>query len=649
MIGTFLPPRPDETIYSMCAEYQELLGAPSARIVNENFFGMKMRPLLAAFPRRLEYLEKRLPPSTGITAAKLLDEHTLLPYIRPFMREQQANEFVNGMKGDGIGKSGNKIFGAGKLPRALRFCPLCAVADREDHRGAYWHRIHQIPGILVCPHHKTLLEEIRPSLANQGMSISYLLAENAVPANCRIRFTNKSDPWHALQIWLSEQALWLLENPCPVLDCQKLAHFYRAQLVIKGFDRLHTRQVKNFVRALKQKILPEWIQALGWSPQIRSNLWVYKALNQGRGHVLQHLLILYSMDVTIGELVCQLGSEQIFEAGPWPCLNPECQDYGKAVIESYQLWTSVRGNLNADFACECGFTYRRRGPDRDGNSRFSPLNIVATGSAWASRLEQMWVDPAISISVMSKRLHVTRYWALAEGIRLGLPQLEFRRPMGKPPLNQSNNIDYREKNRKALIGCLKEHPDATRTDLTKLCSWPIIWLRKKDTEWFLKHYPQKRKSKGVHQSPAIDWEEKDENLASEIYLLRARLLKLPGCPIRITATRLKRMSQVSTYLLSKKHLGKAQVALKACVESDQSFALRQIQWFAMRDANVQIQAIFRRVRIRDKWLHDPIFCAAVKEILVRTGREVYSAGYAIADRAEDLADDTVRMNVQGAA
>ena len=40
----------------------------------------------------------------------------------------------------------------------LRYCPLCASEDREKYGEAYWHRIHQIRNINVCPkHHCTLV------------------------------------------------------------------------------------------------------------------------------------------------------------------------------------------------------------------------------------------------------------------------------------------------------------------------------------------------------------------------------------------------------------------------------------------------------------------------------------------------------------
>lgn len=650
MIGTFLPPRRDETNYSMCAEYQDLLGARSARIVNEDLFGIRIKPLLAAFPRRLNYLEEHLPPDTGITAKQLIDDHTILPFIRPFLTEQNADQFMNGMKGDGIGFLGNKAFGGAKALRTLRYCPACAATDRENPRGAYWHRIHQVPGLFVCPHHETLLEEIHLAFTNKGMETSYISAETAIPAGCKARSIDVSDAWHALQLWLAEQVLWLLSNPCPVLNREHLVNFYRVQLAVSGHERIETNRIANFMRVFEQTIAPEWIQALGWSPLITYNrvCWLHEVLLRGSGHVLKHLLIMRCLGVTIKEVIPALGSELIFEPGPWPCLNPECRNSGKNVISAYTLSASDEGLPNGTFTCECGFAYRRRGPDRDGKRRFAVSRIVATGDAWDSQFAKMWSDPAKTIHAISRRLLVKDARVLTEAKRLGLPEEKFRRAPYSAKSKHTATNGYREKNRAAFVRCLKEHPDATRTDLYKICGGPVDWLRRRDPEWFLEHFPKPRKAAVVSVEPYVNWEMRDRQLASEIRAARAHLVELPGRPIRITATRLLKVAAVSRYSL-KKNLDKARAALEDTVESDQSFALRQIKWFAQREPGATVRAILRRARVRNEWFDESSFCAAVKEILVWAGKEIHSADGATAHRSEDLADDTVRMNVQGAA
>lgn len=46
-----------------------------------------------------------------------------------------------------------------RLPHWLfRFCPDCVRDDISHHGVAYWHRIHQINGVAVCPKHQSALQ-----------------------------------------------------------------------------------------------------------------------------------------------------------------------------------------------------------------------------------------------------------------------------------------------------------------------------------------------------------------------------------------------------------------------------------------------------------------------------------------------------------
>ena len=40
-----------------------------------------------------------------------------------------------------------------------QFCPICIAADIERYGVAYWHRIHQVDGVVICPEHRTILHK----------------------------------------------------------------------------------------------------------------------------------------------------------------------------------------------------------------------------------------------------------------------------------------------------------------------------------------------------------------------------------------------------------------------------------------------------------------------------------------------------------
>jgi len=65
--------------------------------------------------------------------------------------------------------------------RYLRYCPLCAEADRREYKETYWHRIHQMTGVEVCPVHGCQLCNSDIAINSKG-SPSLITAEESVGA-----------------------------------------------------------------------------------------------------------------------------------------------------------------------------------------------------------------------------------------------------------------------------------------------------------------------------------------------------------------------------------------------------------------------------------------------------------------------------------
>lgn len=46
-------------------------------------------------------------------------------------------------------------------PAALKYCEQCIQDDSANHDVSYWHRVHQIPMVNVCPIHQVLLVRVQ--------------------------------------------------------------------------------------------------------------------------------------------------------------------------------------------------------------------------------------------------------------------------------------------------------------------------------------------------------------------------------------------------------------------------------------------------------------------------------------------------------
>ena len=93
-----------------------------------------------------------------------------------------------------VNKAGKPVVQLAKISMAepnqskqlLKFCPACFENDISRYGEAYWHRTHQIPGILVCLEHKTLLHESLVSFQDGYLSGAASSPENYLSGDVQV-------------------------------------------------------------------------------------------------------------------------------------------------------------------------------------------------------------------------------------------------------------------------------------------------------------------------------------------------------------------------------------------------------------------------------------------------------------------------------
>lgn len=183
MINYFPTPYPDELIYSLLARCYVKSGYLTYTYAAQDFFSNKnTRPNIEFIneytPKMLDILTK------NISMEEIIMKHTMFPYYSRFIskdRRIKAFQSILQMNDDyykyiRIPKSKTKII------RTLRYCPICATKDREEYGETYWHRIHQLIGVDICPyHHCQLISSGIP--INSKTSPSLITAEETMPLN----------------------------------------------------------------------------------------------------------------------------------------------------------------------------------------------------------------------------------------------------------------------------------------------------------------------------------------------------------------------------------------------------------------------------------------------------------------------------------
>jgi len=214
MIGCFPDPYPDELLYSVCARYHDrMMYFGSGYTTIQELFGSNSGVTID-LPTRLAYLTTALPPGHRYTVDYLIDRHTLLPFYSPFLTTERVERIRSDMRGND-GSAIHKIAGITpsniRTPDKLRYCLFCAESNKKEYGEFYWHRLHQLPGIEVCPIHEVFLEESSAYMRNRVNAKVLTSAEQEI-SGISPRLLNSFNSNHQVLLKIAQDATWLLEQ-----------------------------------------------------------------------------------------------------------------------------------------------------------------------------------------------------------------------------------------------------------------------------------------------------------------------------------------------------------------------------------------------------------------------------------------------------
>ncbi len=183
MISFFPNIYPDELLYSQLARFYVKSGYPCYVYAAEDLFASKtVRP-------DIEFVNQYTPAALqmitrGTSVEDVILNHTMFPYYGRFllpMRRQKAFDSLVNMQGNyhNLLPMPNR---KNDLGRYLRYCPICADSDRRQYGETYWHRLHQMQGINVCPVHQCRI--IDSDVIISGKSSPMLVAAEESVMTC---------------------------------------------------------------------------------------------------------------------------------------------------------------------------------------------------------------------------------------------------------------------------------------------------------------------------------------------------------------------------------------------------------------------------------------------------------------------------------
>ncbi|MDD0976459.1 TnsD family Tn7-like transposition protein [Pseudomonas fontis] len=520
---------PDETLHSLVSRYVRLCGV---RSWHGAFAGAKSAPAFsqnAPFPSRLGDLADMLPTCTELSVAEMIGRHTLLPYFAPFLSQNQVEHACASMAGDGRGLMLKLGVNASRVEFAsrVRFCEACVAQDQVEGGVAYWHRVHLLPGVLVCPYHGTLLRVLDFRWSSRISWQLNLPDDESVRAHA----LDLDIPPHFVPALhdIAVRSQQVLQSGASALSqsavrsklLQGVAEFHLASKAL----RLHLEQLAQHMvcycaglpRACEFSVLVESCEGVPTS-------WVTKLLRKPRGshHPLKYILLASALRIDMAD-VLGVGRLVEPEAAPVPKNRVNLPASDPAAIPVKVL---------------------------DGSAV-----IVWTRALTGADARMIAVELGVSLSYV--------YRAIRE--IPGGPEAwkEARWRKTRDEKRTAFEIDYRDHKAHACRG--------------------YAWLYRCDRTWLSEYTAKHSAGHAPRVNSAQVFAALDAQLAEAVGLCAKALRALPGKPAWISRTRIGReLHALSRFEKQLTKLPLCALVLRKVCESSEVFHKRRLRWARLK-------------------------------------------------------------------
>ena len=475
----YLPfPYDDELLYSVLARYcsESNRGPHKLACV---LFGKCFLILRADLPCALSSVANKTWPTWGMSAETILRAMTLFPYYEPFLpekaRENRKQALISGPCRSNIGTKAFRV----SQPIYLRFCVQCRAGDLHEFEETYWRRVHQLPGVLVCPDHGTPL--ISTCARIQPRRTECIDAATAAVGNAEsledmdIKLVQKIAQ-RCGDVLFGKKLLWNRNNS---------ATAYRDAALERGVQSLPgVFSPKVFMEEFIVYYGRPLLAKLGVLPARSKVPWVWNIFQDNKKqvfHPLEHILVQLYL-----ESLPKICSAYPFGLGPWMCPNPYAIHTENFPIKKLSIWSRQDKTYYGRAQCSCGFTFTTDGLDAR-NPQMPIVDKISSYGCTRYRYAQTMLQSGSTFGETAKALHLTPS-QLQSILDAGSKECEDP---------QSKVLEAR----KEWLELLCRDPDRRVTVARKKNYGLYQFLRKYDNAWIS---DQKEPRK-----PKVDWQSRD--------------------------------------------------------------------------------------------------------------------------------------------
>lgn len=568
MVGGFFPtPYPDECYYSILCRYFVRSGSTNnSHTIKQLFGNAQCLSTSLFFPMRLDCIERWIPKATAITRETIAMDHSMYPYMAMVFSVQFRKDMTRILSGQKP-KTNVDLYGRHKSwrlwPEYLRYCPRCVSEDKRLYGETYWHRTHQLPGMIYCTkHHVRLMDSDVPVRATTN---TFYAASEASLSELNNNTDDDYSQYKELFLRIGRESGWLLRHGMEIdweFDFRaKYMILLREKDVatvqgIADYDLIESRFNDYWGKGFLEILYSSLDDTRNWIREIQeARLMTFKPI--------YHILLMCFLKGSVKEFVeCEV-SENPFGKGPWPCQNPICKHYGSDGCKNSDI-RYENGVATGFFQCEkCGMLYKQT--KRKG--RTGQALIVDYGHLWETKMLHLLGTENMTVPEAAKIMKCAPHVILGQKKKMNISK---NPDYMSNPRRYGPNVEPESYYRKQVLKLCEEYDEVTLALLRQHAPGAYSYFFKHDFSWLRKHM--------VYERDRVVQRQQDQEILRKVQSAYAQIMKEGDSEKRITRGYIAKIAGINETTLSNGALKRPQTKafIDSVIESKPDWLRRRI-------------------------------------------------------------------------